>query len=452
MEEYTILLIDDEKSIRDTLKIVLESAGYKVFTAKDGFEGLEYVEKNLVDILITDLKMPEMNGLEVMEKALKIDPSIEVIFISAYADVESAVKAMKMGAFDYVQKSFSNDELLLIVEKAIERRNLLNENAMLKRQLEGEYDWGGVIGKSSKMQRIFSMIDRIANSKATVLITGETGVGKDVIARLIHKRSLRRDKKYVVVNCGAIPENLIESELFGHEKGAFTGAINTKIGKFEQADGGTIFLDEIGELPLSMQVKLLRVLQEEEIERVGSLDNIKVDIRVIAATNRDILAEVKKGNFRADLYYRLNVINLEIPPLRERREDIPILALKFLDEFSQEYKKNLKLIDIGTLDILMKYNWPGNVRELKNVMERAVVVSDEKDEVLRKEYLPMEIYDSIPSKYCFLDDGMTLKEYEKLIIINTLKKNNGNKTKSARELGCRRQTLYNKIKEYDIDI
>lgn len=452
MGKYTILLVDDEKSIRDTLKIVLENAGYEVFTAKDGFEGLKYVEKNLIDILITDLRMPEMNGLELMKKVLKIDSSIEVIFISAYADIESAVKAIKMGAFDYVQKSFSNDELLLIVEKAIERKSLLNENAIFKRQLKGEYDWDGVIGKSPKMQRIFSMIDRIANSKATVLITGETGVGKDVIAKLIHKRSLRRDNEYVVVNCGAIPENLIESELFGHEKGAFTGAINTKIGKFEQADGGTIFLDEIGELPISMQVKLLRVLQEEEIERVGSIESIKVDIRVVAATNKDILSEVKKGNFRADLYYRLNVISLEIPPLRERKEDIPILATKFMEEFNREYRKSLNLIDIETLDILINYNWLGNVRELKNVIERAVVVANENDEVLRKEHLPLEMIENIPEEQNVINEGLTLKEYERIIISNALKKNNGNKTKTARELGFRRQTLYNKIKEYNMDV
>ena len=452
MDQYTVLLVDDEKSIRDTLKIILESEGYKVFTAENGFEALDYVKEYLIHILITDLKMPKMNGLELMEEALEIDPNIEVIFISAYADIKSAVKAMKMGAFDYVQKSFSKDELLITVEKAIRRKKLIDENLALKYQIEKRYDWDGIIGKSAKMQNIFSVIDRIAISKATVLVTGESGVGKEVFARLIHNRSLRKDKQFIIVNCGAIPENLIESELFGHEKGSFTGAIHTKVGKFEQAHGGTIFLDEIGELPFPMQVKLLRVLQERKVEKIGSLEHSDVDIRVISATNRDLFEEVSKGNFRDDLYYRLNVINLEIPPLRERKEDIPLLALKFLDEFSREYNKNLKLIDIGALDILVNYNWPGNVRELKNIIERSVVVSNNNDEVLKKEHLPAEILEDTPQGYKFLKDGMTLKEYEKLIIMNALKKNGGNKAKTAEELGCQRQTLYNKMKEYDMNI
>lgn len=451
MEQYTILIVDDEEYIRETLKIILNSYGCKVYTAGDGQSAIDCVNEYLIDVLITDLRMPGMDGLQLMEEVKKIDSSLEVIFISAYADIKSAVKAMKMGAFDYIQKSFSKDELLVTIEKAIDRRKLVQENKILKNQLEKSYDWDGIIGKSYKVQRIFSMIDRIAASKATVLITGESGVGKEVFAQLIHKRSPRKDKEMVVVNCGAIPENLIESELFGHEKGAFTGAINTKIGKFEQADKGTIFFDEIGELPLPMQVKILRVLQERKVEKVGSLESNEVDIRVIAATNKDLLEEVKKGNFRDDLYYRLNVVNLNIPPLRERREDIPLLATKFMEEYSEGYGKKLKLIDIEILDILVNYKWPGNVRELKNVIERAVVLSESNDEVLKTEHLPIEIFNDVSKEYKGLKEGLTLKEYEKIIIANVLHKNGGNKVKTAYELGIQRQTLYNKIREYDIE-
>lgn len=448
----TILLVDDEKSIRETLKILLEDAGYKVLLAKDGFEALEYLKDYIIDILITDLRMPKMDGIELMEKALEIYSYIQIIFISAYADIKCAVKAIKMGAFDYIQKSFCVEELLVTVEKAVERKRLIEENYKLRKQIEKSYQYDGVIGKSEKMQLLFSMVDRIANSRATVLLTGESGVGKEVFAKLIHKKSSRRDKKFVTINCGAIPENLIESELFGHEKGAFTGASYTKIGKFEQANGGTIFLDEIGELPLSMQVKFLRVLQERQFERVGSLKSINVDVRVIAATNKDLLEEVKKGNFREDLYYRLNVVNIKIPPLRERKDDIPLLAEKFLDEFSKEYNKKLKLIDIETMNILVQYPWKGNVRELRNVIERSVVVAEENEEILSNHHLPSEIIGQENISESRWKEGITLKEFEKILIINTLKKVNGNKSKAAEILGIKRQTLYNKIKEYNIDL
>lgn len=451
MRQYNILIVDDEKSIRSTLSIILESSGYKIYTAKNGYEALHITNEYLIDILITDLRMPGMDGLELMKKVFKIDQTIEVIFISAYADIKSAVEAMKMGAFDYIQKSFSTDELLIIIKKAIERKRLIEENLLLKKNIEEGYNVDGVIGKSKKMQNIFSILDRISSTKATVLLTGGSGVGKEVFARLIHNKSSRKDNDFVIVNCGAIPENLIESELFGHEKGAFTGAINNKNGKFQQANNGTIFLDEIGELPLPMQVKFLRVLEERKIEKVGSLENIDIDIRIIAATNRDLKREVEEGKFRDDLYYRLNVINLEIPLLKERKEDIPLLASKFLDEYSKEYNKNLKLIDMEALDILINYSWPGNVRELKNIIERSVVVASIDDEVLKKEYLPVEIMGGSLEEDENLEEGLTLKEYEKVIIHNTLKKNGGNKAKTAEELGIRRQTLYNKIKEYNME-
>lgn len=455
MEKHTILIVDDEESIRDTLKIVLKSEGYNVFIAKNGERALEYIENSLVDIMITDLKMPKMDGIELMKESLKIDPFLEVIIITAYGDIETAVEAMKIGAFDYIQKVFSKDELILIVKKAIKRKNLINENMLLKEKLGKKNEFKGVIGESPKMRRILSLIDRVSISKATVLLTGESGVGKEVFAKLIHGRSLRKEEEFVIVDCGAIPENLMESELFGHEKGSFTGAIQTKTGKFEQANGGTIFLDEVGELPLSMQVKLLRVLEERKIEKVGSLESLDIDIRIIAATNKDLVREIKKGEFREDLYYRLNVINLEIPPLRERIEDIPLLALNFLDEFSLEYDKRLKLLDMNVLDILINHTWMGNVRELKNAIERSVVVANKNDKVLKEHHLPNEIKKNAINTtkgYNFLKDGLTLKEYEKLIIINTLNKNKGNKTQTAEELGFKRQTLYNKMDEYEIKL
>lgn len=447
LEKHTILLVDDEMSIRETMKIFLEDRGYKVLTASNGFEALDYIKEYMIDILITDLRMPKMDGIELMKKAFEVDSNIEVIFISAYTDIKKAVEAIKLGAYDYITKSFTVDELVHIIEKALERRKLIEENNNLKRQLEGNYDFEGVIGKSEQMQSIFSLVNRIANSKATVLLTGESGVGKDVIAKLIFKKSQRYNKNFVAINCGAIPENLIESELFGHEKGAFTGAITRKIGKFELANEGTLFLDEVGELPLSMQVKFLRVLQEKQFERIGSLESIKVDFRIIAATNKDLYEEVKKGNFREDLYYRLNVVNIKIPPLRERVEDIPLLAERFLNEFSKEYNKNLKFIDIEVLNVLTDYEWKGNVRELRNVMERAVVVAGVNEEILTVKHLPEEIVGSYNQEREKV--VMTLKDYERLIIMNTLKKFKGNKTKAAESLGIKRQTLYNKLKEYE---
>lgn len=450
--KYTILLVDDEKSIRETLKIILEDDGFVVITAKNGFEALDYIKDNMIDILVTDLRMPGMDGIELMENALEIDPYLQTIFISAYADIKSAVKALKMGAFDYIEKSFSTEELIFAVKKAIERRKLIEENMNLRSRLEGDYEQDGVIGKSEKMQRLFNLINRIANSRANVLLTGESGVGKDVFAKLIHNKSSRKSNNFIAINCGAIPENLIESELFGHEKGSFTGAIQAKKGKFELANKGTLFLDEVGELPLQMQVKFLRVLQEKQFYRVGSEESTKVDVRIIAATNKDLVEEIKKGKFREDLYYRLNVVNIEIPPLRERKEDIPLLAESFLIEFAEEYNKNLKYIDIEAMNYLIGYSWKGNVRELRNVIERSVLVADFDEEFLLKDYLPMEITGMEPGEKVEERNEMSLRDYEKMIIENTLRKYDGNKTRTADVLGIKRQTLYNKIKEYGINI
>lgn len=446
---YNILLVDDEKSIRDTLSIVLEDAGFSISTAKDGDEALEYIKHNIVDVLITDLKMPRMNGIELLKKVLKVDETLQVIFISAYADIKAAVEAIKLGAFDYIQKSFSSDDLLFTVEKAIERKKIIEENICLKNRLHMKREQKGFIGKSENMQILISTVERIAKSKATVLLTGESGVGKEVLAKLIHQKSERFNKKLITINCGAIPENLIESELFGYEKGAFTGANTLKVGKFQQANDGTIFLDEIGDLPASLQVKLLRVLQERQLERLGSLNSIHIDIRVIAATNKDLLEEVKKGNFREDLYYRLNVINLKIPPLRERVEDIPLLAEYFLDLFSNEYHKNLKFINIEAMSVLLQHQWKGNVRELKNVIERSVAMVDEGEEILSIKHLPVEMSNDKAMER-IENNHLTLKDLEKMYIINTLKQVRFNKTIAADILGINRQTLYNKMKEYKI--
>ena len=446
-----ILIVDDEKSIRETLKIIFNNLNYKVFTAQDGFEAINILKSNIIDIMVTDLRMPGMDGIELMKKVLEIDSSIETIFISAYADIKAAVKVVKMGAFDYIEKSFSTDELIFTIEKAIELRKLKEENRSLRRRIEGKYNYDGLIAKSEAMQKIIDMVSRVANSKANILLTGESGVGKDVVADYIHKRSNRAENNFVVINCGAIPDNLIESELFGHEKGSYTGADRMSKGKFELADKGTIFLDEIGELPLHAQVKFLRVLQEKQIYRIGSEKSISVDVRIIAATNKNLSEEVEKGNFREDLYYRLNVVNLEIPPLRDRRDDILVLAEYFLIEFSKEYNKKIKYFEVEALNYLMDYEWRGNVRELKNVIERSVLVANDEDELLYKKYLPKEITGSDLNDNTKDNREKTLADYEKMIIENTLKRYEGNKTKAAEVLGIKRQTLYNKLKDYSLD-
>lgn len=448
MYNNSVLIVDDEESILKILGIVLENEGYKVYTTTSPYKALEYLEEYIIDILLTDYKMPYMDGLTLMRKSLEIDSDLQVIIITAYGDVETAVEAMKSGAFNYLEKNFTNEELLLIIKQAKEKRNLIEKNKSINKVNVKNNNLCNIVTESPKMKKTISLINRVAQSKATVLLSGESGVGKDVMAKLVHKKSDRNKKEMVVVNCGAIPENLVESELFGHEKGAFTGAINKKIGKFQQADGSTIFLDEIGDLPFSMQVKLLRVLQEGEVIPVGGLEKTKIDVRVIAATNKNLEEEVRKGNFREDLFYRLNVIDILIPPLRERIEDIGPLAMLFLNKYSTEYDKSLEVIDLGVLDILYNYDWPGNVRELDNVIEHSVVIANEKEKVLKLEYLPKHFRNVETKDYEVLKDGLTLKEYEKIIIKNTLLKNNGNKTKTARDLGFRRQTLYNKLKEY----
>lgn len=390
MEKIYILLVDDEKAIRETLKIILEDAGYIVKTAQNGFEAIDIIQESFIDILITDLRMLKMDGIELMERLLKISPSLETIFISAYADIKAAIKAIKLGAIDYLEKTFTNEELISTIKKAETRIKNKRERSNLKNKLlSEELKAMGIIGTGENMQRLFYLIDRIAPSKANILLTGESGVGKDEFAKLIHKKSLQKDNNFIAINCGAIPIKLIESELFGHERGAFTGAYHQKKGKFELAQDGTLFLDEIGDLPLDMQVKFLRVLQEKQFFRIGSEESIRVDVRIIAATNKNLMDEIYKGRFREDLYYRLNVVSIHIPPLRERREDIGLLAEKFILEFSKIYNKKVKHLDIETFEVLVNYEWKGNIRELKNTIERATLMCNDKEEVLLVSHLPI---------------------------------------------------------------
>lgn len=446
-----ILVVDDENSIREIMSMVLEDAEYFVRTAKNGFEALDILKSDNYDLLITDIRMPKMDGIELFRKVKKLDKHIEVIVISAYADVNKAVKSIKMGAFDYLQKDFTLDELLKVVRKALKRKNILEENYHIEQDLKTNYSSDvKIIYQSKQIKKLCEIIEQIAPTKASVLITGESGVGKEVFANALHKKSTRSKQPFVPINCGALPDNLLESELFGYEKGAFTGAVRQKMGLLERANRGTIFLDEIGDISSLMQVKILRFLEEEEIKRLGGLNNIKLDVRVVSATNKNLEEEIKSGKFREDLFYRLNVINLHIPPLRKRREDIPLLAKHFLNYYSKEYKKNMHIISTDVIGILLAYDWPGNVRELKNVIERAVAIADLQDAIMQPRHLPKTLTGHCPTSLGKNSKILSMEEFEKIHIINTLEVVDWNKSLAAQKLGINRQTLYNKIKRYNI--
>lgn len=448
--KFSILLVDDEKSIRITLAMLLEEAGYEVFTAGDGLEALSVLHEYVVDLMITDLRMNGMNGIELMREARRVDPTLEVVFISAFSDIESAVEAIKAGAYDYIIKSFRNDELLLTVSKVKEKKRLLTENQAIKKRLENRYSSGDYVFRDPKMGVIIEHLEKIAKSNATVLLTGESGTGKEVLARLIHNKSQRSGQRFSVIDCSSIAATLLESEIFGYEKGAFTGAVARKIGKFEAADKGTVFLDEIGELTPSMQTSFLRVLQERQFERVGGTEPVKVDVRIIAATNKNLEKEVREGRFREDLFYRLNICRISVPPLRSRRDDIPVLAETFLEQFSREYGKSLKCIGTDVLLYLLDHPLPGNIRQLKNMVEQTVILADESDQVLTLRHFQIKSgcddteIPSIPG------DPAPLREYERYIIANAMKNCGGNKNKVAALLGMKRQTLYNKLRKHEI--
>src|SRR5665648_153076 len=449
--DQKILIIENDVFKSQDLKTSLEFCGHHVIVVENGQKAVSYLAAHSFDVLITEIGTSELSDIELVRDTLRIDSSVKIIFIGTNVHVKNIVNIIRAGAFDYLENPFKLDDLLHTIEQDPERDTCAESGSQADNILpitEEYEEYNRHIYRSEKMKELLSTIDRIAQSNATVLLLGESGVGKEVLAKMIHDKSLRKNKRFVVINCAAIPENLIGSELFGHEKGAFTGANTQRIGKFEKAEGGTVFLDEMAELSLNMQVKFLRVLQERQLERIGSSNSINVDVRIIVATNKDLIKELEKGNFREDLYYRVNVVKIEIPPLRERKEDISMMANSFMFEFSREYEKNLKLIDIEAMYILLHHSWKGNVRELKNVIERSVVIAKKNDEILTKNHLPTEITGIIGLTDSREKTEMTLKEYEKLIIIDVLAKTDGSKTKAAEILGIRRQTLYNKLKEY----
>jgi two-component system response regulator PilR (NtrC family) len=437
MSKARVLIVDDEKSMRDLLSITLEKEGYDVETAAGGELAIEMLHRETVDAVITDLRMPKVDGLQVLRAAKEISPDIAVIVITAVASTETAVEAMKLGAYDYITKPFKLDEVNLIVRNALERKRLRDENLYLRRQLETQHRFENIIGKSNRIAEVFDTIRKIADSPSTAMITGESGTGKELVARAIHFNSYRRDKPFMSVNCGAIPEGLMESELFGHVRGAFTGAVSNKVGLFSAAEGGTLFLDEITEIPPLLQVKLLRAIQLREIRRVGDTKDLKTDVRLIAASNRDLEGAVQEGVLREDLFYRLNVIPIQLPPLRERREDIPLLIAHFLQKFSKELGKDARGVTPEAMIVLERYHWPGNIRELENVLERAIVLGggemvslESLTESVRRER-PVKGLESVEIPEDGLDLEATLDAIEGRYLQRALDRTGGVQTKAA---------------------
>lgn len=447
MSNLTILTIDDEENIRNGLADNFELEGYNVKAAGSGKEGLEIIENESIDLVITDLKMDGMSGQEVVRQVTTKYPGIPIIVLTGHGSIDDATEAIKAGAFDFLTKPLDLDHLNIVVKNALRGKELAQQNKELKEKLLNQNNSLEMIGKSSELNRVRTMIEKAAPTKANVLITGESGVGKELVANAIHKQSSRASAPFVIVHCAALSESLLESELFGFEKGAFTGAEAQHKGRFELANGGTIFLDEIGEINQATQVKLLRVLQEKKFERVGGEKTISVDVRVVAATNRNLEDEVKAGRFREDLYYRLNVVRIEMPSLRERKDDIPLLMHSFLREFNIENEKNIKGFDNRSKSALIKYNWPGNIRELKNCIESAVVMCT--GDEIKIEDLPSSIRAQSEEKTISIPIGITMEEAEKIIIQENLAANNNNKSKTADILGIGRKTLHRKIEEWE---
>ncbi|MBL7165057.1 MAG: sigma-54-dependent Fis family transcriptional regulator [Dehalococcoidales bacterium] len=441
-----ILVVDDETIVRESLRDWLDDIDYQVFTAESGSQALEILEKERMGIIITDLVMPGMDGIDLMKRAKEIVPTAEVIIITAFGSIPTAINAVREGAYDYIEKPFCPERLALLVEKLEEHQGLIEENISLNKKLEQRYEFENITAKSPKMQQVIELIKVVAQSNATVLITGESGTGKELVARSIHSQSYRRKKPFIAVNCAALPESLLESELFGHEKGSFTGAYAQKKGKFEVANRGTLFLDEIGDMSTNIQVHLLRVLEEKEFTRVGGNELVKTDVRVVTATNRDIKKAVTSGAFREDLYYRLNVVTIELPPLRERKEDIPLLAQHFLEQFTVENQKKTIGFSPEATDFLLKYEWPGNVRELENAIERAVILT-------KNSYIEVgDLAQDNPILVRSALSGKSLDEVEKNYILDVLAGTNGNNSEAARILGITRMTLYNKIKTFGLTV
>ncbi|TVR69192.1 MAG: sigma-54-dependent Fis family transcriptional regulator [Spirochaetaceae bacterium] len=448
--KFNVLIADDEKNIRTGLGRALELDGYSVFLAADGQEAIEMIEREEIDLVIADLKMPRLSGEELLRRIVQNYPTVPVIILTGHGTIETAVQAMRDGAYDFLTKPVSLDRLSLLAKRALSTRELVIQHRHLQQELDQHRNTAAIIGKSNLMQRVLDVVRQVAPTKASVLITGESGVGKELVADAIHRLSDRADKPLVKVHCAALSESLLESELFGHEKGAFTGAIGRKRGRFELANPGTIFLDEIGEINQSLQIKILRVLQEKQFERVGGEETLSVDVRIVSATNRDLREEIEKGRFREDLFYRLNVVNLHVPPLRERKEDIPLLVAAFIKEFARENGKPVEGIDPRARAALHHHNWPGNIRELRNSIESAVVMS--KGPIITLDDLPPSIVrDNDESDSVRITLGGSLASAEREVIRANLAAQKGNKTRTAEVLGIGRKTLHRKIAEYGLE-
>jgi len=447
MRHY-LLVVDDEKNAREGLRQALEREDRVVTTAADGREALNLLRERVFDVILTDVRMPHISGMQLLEEIMERSPDTAVILLTGFGTIETAVRAMRQGALDFITKPVNLDEIELRVSKVLEQKKIVLENEYLKEYLKKQFGLDHMVGRSPKMMKVFEMIKQIASSKSTVLLTGETGTGKELVAYAIHANSPRRDKMFQPVNCAALPESLLESELFGHERGAFTGAIKQKKGYFEVADGGTLLLDEVGEIALPVQVKLLRVLEQRQFERVGGTNTLSVDVRVIAATNANLEKMIKEGRFREDLYYRLKVVTLEIPPLRERREDVPLLAETFLKQIADENHKGSMRFEPELLELLKQNDWPGNVRELRHLVEQMVVLS--RSSVLGPKNLPEKYHQEPIRDHIKIPHHTTLKSAEKAIIQQTMKDQDGNQTRTAEILGISRRTLIRKLQGFDM--
>lgn len=439
-----ILIVDDESIVRESLSDWLEGVGYDVEVAESGEEALQIIRQKKIKIMLADLVMPGMNGIELMKRAKQIVSTISTVIITAHATVQTAITAIREGAHDYVEKPFCPEKVELLIDKLVEHQDLIEENISLRRKIKDRFHFEGIIAKSPRMLKIIELIKTVAPTNATVLITGETGTGKEVVARAFHHQSQRRNKPFIATSCAALPESLLESELFGHEKGSFTGAVGRKKGKFEAADKGTLFLDEIGEINANTQIHLLRALEEKKITRIGSNEEIAVDVRVITATNKDLRNMVVQGQFREDLYYRLKVVTINLPSLKDRKEDILPLAEHFLKRYADENKKEIFNFSPGVIEFMLNYSWPGNVRELENMIEHGVILS--KSHAVTMAELPQDIIHPTPTQ------EKTIEAVTKNHIFNVLEETKGNITKAANILGIRRMTLYNKLKKYNYTV